>query len=83
MKQINLQDKNSKEWLIFQSIVEKYKNDLDSNDYRNMILDAVSLYGAEGVNVLKAGFADADIDLEPFNKAVAKIINQLLGFEKI
>lgn len=83
MKQINLQDKNSKEWLIFQSLVEKHKNDLDSNDCRNMILDAVSLYGAEGINVLKAGFAAANIDLEPFNKAVAKIINQLLGFEKI
>ena len=83
MKQINLQDKNSKEWLIFQSLVEKHINEIDANDFRSVILDAVSLYGAKGINVLKAGFADANIDLEPFNKAVAKIINQLLGFEKI
>ena len=82
MKQINLQDKNSKE-LIFQSLVEKHINEIDVNDFRGVILDAVSLYGADGINVLKAGFADANIDLEPFNNAVAKIINQLLGFEKI
>ena len=83
MKPINWQDKNNKETQIFKVLIEKHINEIDANDFRGVILDAVSLYGAEGINVLKAGFADANIDLEPFNKAVAKIINQLLGFEKI
>lgn len=83
MKQINLQDKNSKEWQIFKSLVQKYQNDIDSSNFRNIILEAVCLYGAEGINVLKAGFMDAKIDLAPFNKAVAKIISQLFGIEEL
>ena len=81
MKRINLQDENSKERHIFVTLVQKHKNDLDTNDFRNMILDAVSMYGAEGINVLKEGFIAAEIDLDDFENAVAKIIRELQGIE--
>lgn len=83
MKQFNFADENCKECKICKALIEKHIDKIDVDDYRALILEVVALTGAKGINLIKEVLKDADIDLQPFDRAIAKLINQLLGFDEL
>lgn len=62
-------------------LIEKHIDKIDKNDFESVILDAVSIGGADAINALKQSFSDSGVDLKSFDKSVAKIISKLLGVE--
>lgn len=62
-------------------LIKKYAEQINDNNYENIILDAVSIGGAKAINSLKKALVVADIDMKPFDKAISKIISKLLGVE--
>ena len=63
------------------NLIKKYSEEINNDDYENVILDAVSIGGAKAINSLKKALIKAEIDMKPFDVAVAKIISKLLGVE--
>ena len=60
-------------------LIEKHIDKIDRNDFESIILDAVSIGGADAINALKQSLVDSGINLKPFDKSVASIISKLLG----
>ena len=63
-------------------LIKKYSEQINNNDYENIILDAVSIGGAKAINSLKNVLIASEIDMKPFDVAVSKIISKLLGIEE-
>ena len=72
----------SKELLAIESLIQKYINNMNNNDYRDLILEVVKERGAVGITALKQALIEAKIDIAPFNKAILKIIGELTGLDE-
>ena len=66
----------NKEMLAIESLIHKYLNNMNNDDYRNLILEVVKERGAVGITALKQALIEAKIDIMPFNKAILKIIGE-------
>ena len=64
-------------------LIHKYLNNMNNDDYRNLILEVVKERGAVGITALKQALIEAKIDIMPFNKAILKIIGELTGLEEV
>ena len=73
----------NKEMLAIESLIHKYLNNMNNDDYRNLILEVVKERGAVGITALKQALIEAKIDIMPFNKAILKIIGELTGLEEV
>ena len=71
-----------KELINIKDIVKKHENEINQENYRELILEVVKERGAVGITALKQALIDAKIDIVPFNKAILKIIGELTGLEE-
>ena len=72
----------NKEMLAIESLIHKYLNNMNNDDYRNLILEVVKERGAVGITALKQVLIESKIDIAPFNKAILKIVGELTGLEE-
>ena len=72
----------SKELINIKAIVKKHENNINKENYRDLILEVVKERGAVGITALKQALIEAKIDIVPFNKAILKIIGELTGLEE-
>ena len=73
----------NKELLNVKTIINKYVNDINQENYRDLILEVVKERGAVGITALKQALIESKINIAPFNKAILKIIGELTGLEEI
>ena len=64
---------------ITRELIENLINEIDYNEIESVIFEAIKEGGADPINELMRAFVDAEICLEPFDKAVANIVSKLLG----
>ena len=69
----------NKEMLAIESLIHKYLNNMNNDDYRNLILEVVKERGAVGITALKQALLESKIDIKPFHQAIIKIIGELTG----
>jgi hypothetical protein len=69
----------SKELINIKAVVKKHENNINKENYRELILEVVKERGAVGITALKQALIEAKIDIVPFNKAILKIIGELTG----
>lgn len=72
----------SKELINIKAIVKKHENNINKENYRDLILEVVKERGAVGITALKQALIEAKIDIAPFNKAILKIVGELTGLEE-
>lgn len=72
----------NKELLNIKTIIKKHENDINQENYRDLILGVVKERGAVGITALKQALIEAKIDIAPFNKAILKIVGELTGLEE-
>ena len=75
-------EEDNKEMLAIESLIHKYLNNMNNDDYRNLILEVVKERGAVGITALKQALIEPKIDIAPFNKAILKIVGELTGLEE-
>ena len=63
-------------------LINKYINNMNNNDYRELILEVVKERGGVGITALKQTLIGSKIDIVPFNIAILKIIGELTGLEE-
>ena len=72
----------SKELINIKAIIKKHENDINQENYRDLILEVVKERGAVGITALKQALIESEIDMKPFNQAILKIIGELTGLEE-
>ena len=72
----------SKELINIKAVVKKHENNINKENYRELILEVVKERGAVGITALKQALIEAKIDIAPFNKAILKIVGELTGLEE-
>ena len=72
----------SKELINIKAIVKKHENEINQENYRDLILEVVKERGAVGITALKQALIEAKIDIAPFNKVILKIVGELTGLEE-
>ena len=78
MKQFDLQDKNSQDHKDFFKIIKNHENDINNAQFRNLILEVLKNFGAQGIQELKNMFSKIQV-VTPINQAILKIVGELTG----
>ena len=69
----------SKELINIKAVVKKHENNINKENYRELILEVVKERGAVGITALKQALLESKIDIKPFHQAIIKIIGELTG----
>ena len=59
-------------------ILKKYQTEINNNDFVSLIAEVYFQCGAKGVGELKELFLQTGMDMKAYNKAIGKIIKDLL-----
>ncbi len=59
-------------------ILKKYQTEINNNEYVSLIAEVYLQCGAKGVGELKDLFLQTEMDMKAYNKAIGKIIKDLL-----